>query len=161
MIEQLNIREAVKEDCKDIFDWRNDEQTRAASFNSEMVSYATHAKWFEAALQNPARLIYIGIDQNGIKIGVIRLDILNDEVAEISINLSPQMRGRGLGSLLISIACDQLVPKLNKSLIVARTRDGNLASIKSFVKSGFLKIIDYIDDKGSKIVVLIKGTKHE
>lgn len=152
------IRKVRKEDCDDMFEWLNDEQTRRASFNAppRPVSYASHREWLKKSLKNSKRQIYIGENESGEKIGIVRMDKINKFAAECSINISPKMRGKGYGKGLITMACKQVDAKRNSILLIARTRKNNIASIKVFKKAGFFTIFDYSDAAWGDVMVLGK-----
>lgn len=64
-----------------------------------MVTAEEHEKWFNDSLKNPGRVIYIGESENGSKAGMIKLDSKDSDIAEISINLAPEMRQYALSAL--------------------------------------------------------------
>ena len=89
-----NTRKATEDDCKDIFDWRNDELTRQMSHTTDLVEWSGHSAWFAASLTNIKRLLVICEDEDtDEKVAIVRFDI-EDKRALISINLSPKMRGK-------------------------------------------------------------------
>ena len=90
----MKIREANIDDSNDIFEWRNDPITRQMSFNSDVVTFSTHNKWFENSLHNKNRYLLIA-EEEGRKISVVRFDIKEEKsTAEININLNPLERGK-------------------------------------------------------------------
>ena len=58
--ESINILKATKSDAKDIWEWRNDEQTKQMSISAGTVSWETHSSWYERSLVNPNRYLYLG-----------------------------------------------------------------------------------------------------
>jgi len=95
----LRLREARLEDCGAVHAWRNDEQTRSFSHDPRPIPYENHERWFRQALANPERIMLIG-EAEGSAVGVLRYDLEQDK-AIVSINLAPEWRGRGLGTLLL------------------------------------------------------------
>src|SRR3990170_3077059 len=89
---ELLLRRATINDCDDIFRWRNDEVTRKNSFNSEIIPYEEHCRWLKKTLNDPSKLLFIGINENNEKCGVIRFDIKNSFASEIHINVAPEKR---------------------------------------------------------------------
>lgn len=150
----IKLRKAISQDCDDLFGWLNDKNTRKASFNSDIVSYRTHKCWFVNSLTNHSRFIYVGENKKGEKIGVVRVDIINKNVAEYDINLNPKMRGRGYGAELIAQTYRQFAKEWAVQFLIARAKKKNVASVKVFIKSGFIEIFEYNDAKFGKIVVL-------
>ena len=98
----INTRVASITDSRDIFEWRNDELTRKMSHTSDIVEWEGHSAWFESSLENKNRLILLCESINELKkIAVVCFDI-NFRRALVSINLSPEMRGKGISKQCLS-----------------------------------------------------------
>ena len=154
ILSKVVLRKARIEDCDDIYRWRNDEDTRQQSFISNEVPYERHCSWFKEALKDPLKVLYIGIDGSNEKYGIVRFDIRNDSVAEININLAPEKRGRGIGATLIRRSSEEFLSLKGMKLVLARTKEENIASIKAFLKAGYFEIFRYIDVEKGRVVVL-------
>ena len=135
----ITIREAVESDCEQIFNWANDDDSRAASFVSNLIAWDTHCNWFMERLQDTNCLMLICGDDQGNSLGLVRFDIAGDE-AIISINLDPNMRGRGLASFIIIRTIDELHKRYNISKVSAFIKQQNHRSAKAFVRAGFFEI---------------------
>jgi len=155
-MKNIKLREANINDSEMLLHWRNDPAARQASFNSKLVGEKEHQKWFRAVLRDPKRKIYVAENAAGEKIGMIRMDIANGGNVEISINLAPEMRGKGYGKAIISEACRQ---RKGSRFFVARAKEMNHASVKVFEKAGFVKLFDYLDERRRKIIVLLWSKK--
>lgn len=134
----IDVRSATLNDSKDIFTWRNDVQTRQMSHNSDVLTWDEHSRWFEATLASENRRLLVCIERKtNSKVGIVRLDIGTDS-AEISINLAPNMRGKGLGKvcLIQAIKSFQCSFPQHKTLN-AEIKPENLSSQKSFEGVGF------------------------
>lgn len=153
-MKKIYLRKANENDIKDIFNWRNDEETRKVSFHSDFIPFDVHRDWFEKSLKDSNRFMYIAEDNKGNKIGIVRLDRRNDNVAEFDINLDPKMRGKKYGSLLIDKACQMFSEESYVNLLIARTKKNNLPSIKVFIKARFFNIFEYKDKKWGDVIVL-------
>ena len=83
---------------RSIWEWRNDPITRSMSRSKDLVSWEDHSNWFQKTLANPNRIMYVGISEQ-LPIGIVRFDIINnlEDSFEISININPLQRGKGLG----------------------------------------------------------------
>jgi UDP-2,4-diacetamido-2,4,6-trideoxy-beta-L-altropyranose hydrolase len=100
-INPIEIKQASKDDSKDIFEWRNNKKIRDISINKDPISWEEHQRWFDAVLTDKNRVLIIGTTENK-PVGVIRFDIEND-VAEVSIYLVPEAGYAGQGrNLLLS-----------------------------------------------------------
>jgi RimJ/RimL family protein N-acetyltransferase len=127
----MKLRHAVKQDLADILAWRNDAVTRAMSRSPEPVDAAGHNAWFTAALSDPARVLLIG-ELDGGKVGMVRID--RGHETEVSINLNPAFRGRGLSLDLLNAAL-----ATETGPILAVIRPNNAASIRLFEWAGFVR----------------------
>lgn len=140
MMPMITIRPAVENDSQDLFTWRNDPDSRQASISQAVVSREDHERWFASSLASPRRAIYLAIDsQSGESIGMCRFDL--DEsatVAEVSINLNPVWRGRGLAAAVLAEAISQFRADTGVAITLTATiRSSNPASASIFRRAGF------------------------
>lgn len=154
---ELLLRRAAINDCDDIFRWRNDEVTRKNSFNSEVIPYEEHCRWFKNALSDISKLLFIGVDENNEKCGVIRFDIKNSLASEMHINVAPGKRRKGLGTKLIEKSCNLFFTENKSNLVFARIKEENIISAKAFLKASFYEVFRYSDSKsGKEVIVMIR-----
>lgn len=135
----MQLRNATIADAQDLLAWRNDSSARAMSVNAEVIAYDRHIAWLTAALGDPDIALFIAESDAG-KIGVCRFDATPDgDAAEVSINLNPAFRGRGLAQrvLLTGIA---LYSHHRALPLKARIKAGNAPSAAIFGKAGFAPI---------------------
>ena len=136
-----NVRKANESDSRDIFDWRNDELTRQMSHTTDLVGWGGHSAWFAASLTNTKRLLVICEDEEtDEKVAIVRFDV-KDERALISINLSPQMRGKrkAKGCLRDAISFFQKCFS-DVRFIDAEIKSINISSQQSFMGVGFVRV---------------------
>lgn len=138
----VTLRKATPDDASDLLAWRNDPVTRAMSRSTEPVEAADHAQWFQRALQDATCTLLIGED-DGRKIGMVRL--ASGEETEVSINLNPLVRGRGLSRELLTKALAQ-----ERGALLAVIKPENLASIRLFEGAGF--VLEETEDGLSRYV---------
>ncbi len=141
---KIELRLADNKDVELIFDWANDETTRANSFNNQKISFEEHKKWFENKISNSNSRMYI-LERNNKPTSFIRFDL--DEVINshiISINIAPEQRGKGLASHFLILALNTL-RKESKLDVIAYIKQDNVKSIKSFERAKFVL-------KGTKII---------
>jgi ribosomal protein S18 acetylase RimI-like enzyme len=132
----VQLRKATIEDCKNIYDWRNHQQTRKYSGNSEIIPYETHQAWYQTAIIDEKKIFLIARD-NDKEIGVLRYDFMSDTIL-ISIYLNPQYNGYGYGKKLLESG--EVYLKTNKicfKTMVAEVLNDNTPSHKLFKKCGF------------------------
>lgn len=134
---ELSFRQVNPDDVDLIYEWANDKDTRAASFNSEPIIYENHVAWFNKKLDDVNTIFCILMDDD-IPVGSVRLELLkkDDSSTEYQINyqIAPNMRNKGYGKKMIS-----LLPKLlsKKCMLIAEVKDTNLSSAKCFRDNGY------------------------
>lgn len=145
------MRLATLEDSDALLAWRNDERTRQASVRQAVISRDGHGEWFRQSLANPTRRIYIawmeGEDGVTERAGMCRFDGPDSEgMTEVSINLNPEFRGRGLSTPILRAAIDTYVRERGGlTALLARIRPVNTASVRTFGAVGF--VYDGADDE--------------
>lgn len=125
----MTIREATQADAEDVWAWRQDPQTRAMSRSREATPLDAHRAWFAAALADPQRTLLIG-ELEAQKVGMVRFD--RGAVTEVSINVNPDCRGRGLGRALLALAL-----RREPGEVWAEVKDENGPSRRLFEGAGF------------------------
>ena len=137
---ELNItaREAVDTDLAPMLHWRNDERIRRYSRSASAIPAETHATWFAQVLADPARRLLIVEDSQG-ELGVVRFD-QEGATAEVSIYMTPERLGSGLGANLLLAGEEWLranVPTVRS--ILAEVLDGNAPSEELFLSCGYVR----------------------
>ena len=117
--------------------WRNDYITRNNSFNKNHINQNEHAKWFFDTLLNNKKKLFIGVDKNNNKIGITRLDEINNELVEVSININPNFRNIGFGESLLFETIKKAFNRKKNIKILSRILKTNQKSIRLFKKIGF------------------------
>jgi len=134
----LTVLRAGRADSLDLWQWRNDQTTRQMSTSPEVVEWDAHSIWFERTLANADRFLFMGCMHGTEKVGMCRFDLdVEANVAEVSINLNPAYRGKGLSSPLLRAAMAMFLEQRTVDLS-AKIRKGNIGSIKCFTGSGFV-----------------------
>jgi len=135
----VSIKSATEEHSKAIWEWRNDATTRAMFLNQDLVSWVNHQSWYERVQTNNNRHLYVGYTGD-ILFGMVRFDKCEnqDHTYEVSINLDPQQRGKGLGKILLTKAIEHFWTQVpDADLILAEIKKENVASKKAFENAGF------------------------
>tara|TARA_X000000950_G_scaffold289404_1_gene412959 strand:+ start:24606 stop:25463 length:858 start_codon:yes stop_codon:yes gene_type:complete len=132
------IRKATILDSKVILEWRNDPLTRSMFFENSKINFNEHNKWFKKNLNSKSNLMFIG-EISKKKFGICRFDLnKRKKYAEISINLNPKFRGKGLSKKFLKESI-KIYSKINMVDLIARVKVINLNSIKLFEKNNFIK----------------------
>ena len=148
----VTLRPAEPDDCRRIWLWRNDEETRRASFDSAPIPFESHARWFEKSLGRADRKVYIVV-AGGEDAGMVRLD-LDGEEGTVSINLAPEWRGRGVGPLALRSLAELAFGALGMNRLLASVKADNRASLGAFEKAGFAT-------SRQGVVVMLARSRHE
>jgi RimJ/RimL family protein N-acetyltransferase len=135
---ELTLRQATIEDAKDLWEWRNDSETRANSRTTAPVAWKDHLAWLTQRMSDSSTALLIG-EYDGLPVGTVRFDPLHDGMREISITLAPSARGKGLGATLLEVAC-RYVNQFEATGVLARVRETNLRSQAIFEKIGFVPV---------------------
>lgn len=133
---ELRVRHCRETDCQVLFSWANDPDVRQASFYSAPVAWEGHQRWFTQRLIDPQSVIYIGENQEGKPVGVVRFR-LEEDCAILSVSVAPEFRGSGWGRELITLATQMLTRSCSANRVEALVKPENRASIRLFESSGF------------------------
>jgi UDP-2,4-diacetamido-2,4,6-trideoxy-beta-L-altropyranose hydrolase len=142
----IRLRPASAADCERVWSWRNDPETRAASFESAEIPWDTHVRWFGDALRREDRRILV-VEADGEPAGTMRLDIASAE-ATVSIHLAREWRGRGVGTRALAALADLAFGELGIDRLLASVKPDNYASLAAFAHAGFTRV-----ESGSVVVL--------
>lgn len=136
----------TEDDARQVMAWRNDPVTLSASRHREPKQWPRFWPEFrdtyfpdETALSPVFALL--GEDRIGFLRFVPAPHPLSPDrrTAEISINIAPEWRGKGLGTVVLRAALDHL-RGWEGDAVCAEVREENVVSIKAFVAAGFREI---------------------
>jgi RimJ/RimL family protein N-acetyltransferase len=91
----LKLLPAEEKDCRLIFEWANDPDTRQASFQTAAIPWETHEKWYRDSLQRKDRELLICYHMD-TPVGQLRIDTVG-ETATLSYSIAKGYRNRGYG----------------------------------------------------------------
>ena len=140
LVTDVTLRAARLDDCARVWKWRNDPDTRRTSFDPAPIPFETHEAWFRASLGRADRRLYV-IVVEGRDSGTARLDVAGTE-AEVSINLAPECRGRGIGPAALERVAEAAFGDLGLVCLVARVKTDNAVSLAAFERAGFARVAD-------------------
>jgi UDP-2,4-diacetamido-2,4,6-trideoxy-beta-L-altropyranose hydrolase len=135
----LELRRTTDSDCEVFWEWANDAEARAASFNGKMISWEDHEKWFQAKLDDPKAMFYTAMNRDGVPIGEIRYQV-NDKRAVLSISLDARFRGGGWGQKILAVGAERIFQDTGVEFIDAYVKPTNLVSLKLFAGAGFQRL---------------------
>lgn len=131
---RLQFRLATLDDTELLLRWRNHPETRKYLFHSEETTFEDHSAWLIATLANPSRQLFVA-EVGGTPVGTFRADLAPDGCYELSWTVSPDIRGKGIGSSLV-IGARTLI----RGTLIAHIKEWNVASIKVAEAAGFALI---------------------
>ena len=112
--------------------------------DSEKVSIEEHRNWFDNLLIDKSNRAYI-VEENKIPSGVIRFQPIQKDSSkyDVSINIAPEKRGKGIGKFLLMNGIKKLkMDKNNCKFIIASVKKINKNSNFLFKSCGFKKYSD-------------------
>jgi spore coat polysaccharide biosynthesis predicted glycosyltransferase SpsG/RimJ/RimL family protein N-acetyltransferase len=130
------LRPAEPQDCRTIWEWRNDSEARAASFSSDPIPYESHQRWYQAKLSDGNARLWMAEDPQGCPVAHVRLEIQGRE-SSISVHVDPARRGQGWGQAAIRQASGMTLLREPVTLIRAQIKRQNKASQAAFQKAGY------------------------
>ncbi len=136
MPKAIQVRRATAEDARMIYEWRTSPEVIGASRNTTAFTFEEHLVWLERVLQDPQRLLLIGL-HDGREVGVVRFDIGGGR-SEVSIFLAPGTMGAGLGrALLVAGEADLRHKHPQVTLVDAWVNADNPRSFELFQHVGY------------------------
>jgi len=134
----LKLRNITKDDCRDIWRWRNHPEVRKVCYETEPILYKEHQKWFSDKIIDANVDFFIVENENKQKIGQVRFEKKSKNTVYINVNLNPNFFGKGLGSKIIKNTTGYFINKYSGvGNIIAEILDSNIVSQKAFKKAGY------------------------
>src|SRR6185437_8474059 len=112
------------QDSRCIWEWKNDPVTRQMSRKTDVVPWDIHRAWYANAV-NDAKKVILMTCVNGIRVCMVRFDLLAPDCAEININLNPSMRRKKLSKPILAAACQYGFETLKLGRIYAEVKPEN------------------------------------
>ena len=155
----LRLRRAEKEDCRFLYELRNEEEVRKNSFQTGIFSYEDHVAWFERKLEEKNTRIYI-LEQDGERIGQARVD-LEGQNGEISYALCLRARGHGYSKWMLGSIEEELREQAVCRKLIAEVKRENIASQKIFETLSYIAVpadYGYVFEKKIPLFTIIMCT---
>jgi UDP-2,4-diacetamido-2,4,6-trideoxy-beta-L-altropyranose hydrolase len=140
---RYTVRRATAADAALYFEWANDPAVRQNAIHSEPIAWDTHVNWFARRLQDADSYLYIMTAAEGELVGQVRIEF--DGLGQpgiIDYSLPPAYRGKGLGTLLLRRALQQLRHErrtLAGGAVVGQVKASNIASARVFERLRFVR----------------------
>ena len=154
----LKFRFASIHDLVKYFEWVNDENVLANSFNSEQISFDDHQKWFKEKLVDKNTFLYLFLTEENLSVGQVRIEKCNHETI-IGITIDKAFRGRLLAHQMLLLSTENYLDKFPNDTILAYIKSGNTVSKSVFLKAGFSNE-QKTSFKGSECITLSKNNEN-
>ncbi|MGP6176498.1 GNAT family N-acetyltransferase [Microbacterium sp. A196] len=134
----LSARPATSDDAWLLFDWRNDDETRARSRFRGAIDWDSHREWLERSLTDPNRRLFI-VGPETDPVGTVRWDRTAGLDWDVSITVAPNRRGAGISRGVLASGERALASEVGAPYrVLADIHINNDASRRLFSSAGYL-----------------------
>jgi UDP-2,4-diacetamido-2,4,6-trideoxy-beta-L-altropyranose hydrolase len=134
-INPYKLLPAKLSDVMTLYRWQSHKSARVYSRNSKCPTLDDHIDWFERYLKSDDNRMFF-LTYRDTSLGMIRLDTSEGTVHEVSVLISSNFYGNGLGLIGLNL----LSHKFPDFDIYAEIHEQNLFSQKIFLNAGYKKI---------------------
>lgn len=142
----FELAQNTDNNCYQVMQWRNDEDTRRFSFHTEVKEFSTYRQEFSECFlfpDLPPLFLRVGNERCGF---VSFCPCINPcdqtrKAAEISINLAKEHRGKGFGKKCL-MAVLPWIKQQGYDDLIGYIKPGNAQSQKAFLNAGFKQTQD-------------------
>lgn len=136
MRDALRFRQARKDDMRLIWEWVNDPKVRESAFNSSLITWENHQRWFNQKLDDAEARIFIVTDSNNNPVGQLRIEGVG-QTALIDISIDSKMRGKNLSVNILKNGLRILFENPKWMIAEAWIKKTNKPSLSAFMRAGF------------------------
>jgi RimJ/RimL family protein N-acetyltransferase len=133
----LSYRKATANDAQIYFNWVNDSMVREQSFNSTIVDFISHKRWFSTKLNDENCTMLVFQEDKNTNIGQVRIQKETNNQALIGISICSEHRGKGYAKEMLIKAANYFFEKNSNYIINAYIKEINVSSKSAFEKAGF------------------------
>ena len=134
--DSLFVRRTMREDCRVLWEWANDQESRRYSFQSRQIAWDEHVRWFDSKIADPNYILFMVTNADDVPVGHVRYE-LNQCRAVVSINMAPLFRSNGLGKEVLRMATQELFGSSRATEVKAYVKPDNERSLRLFAGAGF------------------------
>ncbi len=103
------------------------------------ISWDEHVMWLTPVLLGTVPTVLYIVEQNGVMVGNVRFDVLEDESAKVNLALMKEWWGKGIGTQAIKAAMAKLGQEEGIRTVVSEVHEDNISSLRLTQKSGLLQ----------------------
>lgn len=136
----------TEDDARQIMNWRNDPVTLAMFYHRDPKSWDRFwPEYRDRYFSHPDYPAPVFALHDGHRVGFLRFepvphpDGLRGRTVDVSINIAPEARGKGLGTAVLKAVLDHL-SRQGIDTVYAEIRQENTASRKAFAAAGFAEL---------------------
>ena len=133
----LSYRKAQIEDLQFYFNWVNDPIVREQSYNSDIINFSNHSKWFKKNINDSSCLMLVFKNEANNIIGQLRIQKQCKNESIIGISIDSNYRGKGYANEILVKGTDYFLLENPNFIINAFIKEKNLSSKQAFEKAKF------------------------
>jgi RimJ/RimL family protein N-acetyltransferase len=118
------------------WEWVNDPKVRESAFNSSLITWENHQKWFNQKLDDADARMFIVTDSNNNPVGQLRMEGVG-QTALIDISIDSKMRGKNLSVNILKNGLRLLFENPKWMIAEAWIKKTNKPSLSAFMRAGF------------------------
>ena len=126
----------VKEENITITDMKEGDITEVLQIEEQSFSDPWTCNMFMAELSNPFSNVWLARDRSGTLMGYICFWLIEDEAHILDLAVNPIYRGKGVGSLLLSVSLD-FWDRKGIRVVYLEVRESNMTARQLYDKFGF------------------------
>jgi GNAT superfamily N-acetyltransferase len=134
------LQRATFEDCRLVYDWRNELASRKGSLSTSSISWDVHQEWFSERLHlSHNETIWMALAIRELEtepVGYGRILLEGDGVGVVSVTVGPSFRGHGIGKAIVTLLRDKIWAM--GRVAIARVKTNNDVSLGLFGSVGFV-----------------------
>lgn len=161
----FKLKPIEESDLQTIFNWRNSDRVRFNMFESELIPWENHLKWF-ASLKNNDNSKCVMFQYKNESIGVITAKVVDPKIKKWiwGCYLGDGNYFKGAGTLMGLFALEYCFEKLNVDLLIGEAVAKNEVSLRFNARIGFKTEKKFIQttSTGKQVpAILLTLTKNE
>ena len=131
------LRSCTKADAQLLHDWRNSQDDSGLAIEGSKPTKAEHELWVENRLGRTRVEPFWIVEIDEFPVGYVRFDLKMPLAFTVSVLISANFQGRGVGYLALKESLTHLSTIHPEAAVIARVHKLNFKSLRVFEKLGF------------------------